>query len=148
MSIKEKIPAEQQRQPPDIRAAMSSNQSPALSASLGYPLISIDKSNLDATARNPSVAHMATLRVFAVQNSKDRLKSVSALMQSWESAYQSISIGYKGKAREEYGKFANLAAAGGGPLASNDAIMQPLLNEGVRTPQKGKHFWNRNKGQQ
>ena len=113
--------------------------------SLGQPLIEINLKNLDATARNPSVAHMATLRTFAKQNSKDRHKSVTELMNGWEQAEQALSIGYQGKAREEYGRFANLAAAGGGPLGGNEAIMQPLLNEsGAKTAAKS-HWYSRAK---
>ena len=136
---------QQQRPIPDMRKEMKSitaNQT----SSLGEPLIKIDPANLDATARNPSVMHMAVLRTFAVQTSREKVKSVKGVMDSVEQNYQKISIGYQGKAREEYGKFANLAAAGGGPLADNAAIMQPLLSEsGSKTAAKT-HFWNRNKG--
>lgn len=136
----------EKRQMPDVRSEMVSAGGSPL-ATLGDPLIKIDEQHLDATARWPSVAHMATLHMFGIQNSKDRKKTVFDLMDGWEKQYGRKSIGYQGKARDEYGKFANLAAAGGGTLASNDAALQELLSEGARTADKGKgrHFWSRGK---
>lgn len=119
-------------------------------STIGQPLIEINEKNLDATARNPSISHWATLRTFALQNGPNRKKTPGEVMDFWENAWQKISIGYDGKARTEYGKFANLAAAGGGTLAYNDAQMQSLLNEGSRQAQAGgdkKHFYNRGKKQ-
>ena len=116
--------------------------------SLGAPLIEINPKNLDATARNPSITQMAVLHVFAIQTSKDRVKGVKEVMEGVEEQVQRKSIGYKGKAREEYGKFANLAAAGGGPLGENAAIMQPLLSESnARNAQKA-HWYSRRKATQ
>lgn len=129
---------------PNMRAEMTSSTQESI-ASLGAPLITIDEKNLDATARWPSVAHWATLRLIRRMNSRERPPTVESVMQGWDDDYGRISIGYKGKARDEYGKFANLAAAGGGTLVTNDAAMQDLLNEGSRKVDTKSHWYSRGK---
>ena len=132
---------------PDFRKEMKTLPGGGVTV-LGEPLIKIDLPNLDATARWPSVMHMAVLHVFAKQLSKDRHKSASLLILDVEEQYGRKSIGYKGKAREEYGTFANNAAIGGGGVSLNGADAQQLLMEsGARNAGQVKkaHWYSRGK---
>ena len=107
---------------------------------LGEVFLTIDKKNIDAQTRIPSVIAMATHETVSAALTQEedfltkegvsfKVQTASGLMSLWEFSYEKKAISLDGKARQEAENVMKLEAIG---PQEDSGLAQSVLNEGAK----------------
>lgn len=127
------------KDPPSYRAGMERVEASAR-GHLGEVFLTIDKKNIDAQTRIPSVIAMATHETLSAALTQEdafvtkegvsfKVQTASGLMSLWEFSYEKKAISLDGKARQEAENVMKLEAIG---PQEDSGLAQSVLNEGAK----------------